>query len=218
MEPDFEWLSLDGDEEVVWWGQPRLRRILPTVAKAAVWVTVFVAVAVLGPRYLPRFVPVPIPVPDPVIVGGGLLLAALSAWPALRAYLRTRNVYYVLTDRNVYRKRGVLSTTVSRIGAGNVQNTRLKKDFFGNLFDYGTVEISTAGSGGTELTVTDLDDPETFRNELRRVTNERRPRDQGTTATATRGALDAASVDTLLTDARAMHETAERLAGRVVDG
>ncbi|MFB6301950.1 MAG: PH domain-containing protein [Haloferacaceae archaeon] len=218
MEADFEWLSLDGDESVVWWGQPRLRRILPTVAKSAVWVTAFVAVAVLGPRYIPRFVPVPVPVPDLVIVGGGLLLAVLSAWPALRAHLQTRNVYYVLTDRNVYRKRGVLSTTVSRIGAGNVQNTRLKKDFLGNLFDYGTVEISTAGSGGTELTVTDLDDPETFRDELRRVTNERRPRAGGTTAAATRGALDAASVDTLLTDARAMRETAERLAGRVVDG
>jgi uncharacterized membrane protein YdbT with pleckstrin-like domain len=216
MDADFEWLSLDGGESVVWWGQPRLRRILPAVAKSAVWVAVFVAVAVVGPRYAPQFLPVP--VPDVAIRAGGLLLAALAAWPALRAYVQTRNVYYVLTDRNVYRKRGVLSTTVTRIGAGNVQNTRLKKDFLGNLFDYGTVEISTAGSEGAELTVADLDDPETFRDELRRVTNEHRTRGEETTAARSRSALDAASADALVADARAMHEAAERMAGRVIDG
>lgn len=211
MDADIEWLSLDEGESVVWWGQPRLRRILPQVAKSAVWVAVFVAVALFGPRYAPP------QVPGLAVVAGGLLLAALSAVPVLGAYARTKNVYYVLTDRNVYRKRGVLSTTVARVGAGNVQNTRLSKDFLGNVFDYGTVEISTAGSGGADLTVSDLDDPETFRDELRRVIGEHRSRDEGAASTGS-GALDAASVDALLTDARAMRGAAERLAGRVTDG
>lgn len=212
MDASVDWLSLDEGETVIWWGQPRLRRILPRAAKSAVWVVLFLALAAVGPRFAPPRVP-----PLAVVVGG-LLLAVLSAVPVLGAYARTRNVYYVLTDRNVYRKRGVLSTNVTRVGVGNVQNTRLAKDFLGNLFDYGTVEISTAGSGGADLAVTDLDDPETFRAELREVMGRHRAADGRSGAARRSGALDAGSVDALLTDARAMREAAERVAGRVVDG
>lgn len=212
MDTEFEWLSPDEGETVVWRGRPRLRRILPTVATSAAWMLVFVAVAVVGPRYAPP------PVPGVAVAGGALLLAALSAWPAFRAYLRTRNVHYVLTDRNVYRKRGVLSTNVTRVGVGNVQNTRLKKDVLGTLFDYGSVAISTAGSGGADLTVTDLDDPDELRDELRRVTGQHRSRVEPTASAPARGALDAGTADALLADARAMREAAERLAWRVTDG
>ncbi|MFC7173424.1 PH domain-containing protein [Haloplanus litoreus] len=68
---------------------------------------------------------------------------------AATTYLRTVNVEYVLTDRNCYRKRGVLSTRVTRVGLANVQRTALQKNVWGNLFDYGTVSLSTAGSEGS---------------------------------------------------------------------
>lgn len=210
MNMNREWLTLDEGEEVVWEGGPRTRRILPQVGKSLAWMAVFVAVAVVGPRFAPPAIP------TVAVTGGGLLLAALSAWPAGRAYLETRNVEYVLTDRNVYEKHGVLSTNVVRVGAENVQNTELSKDVWGNLFDYGTVAVSTAGSGGAEVTFTDLNDPETFRDELRRVTGRYRSGEAAPSVAA--GALDVGTADALLDDARAMHETADRLATAVIDG
>lgn len=203
MVSDAEWLALDAGESVVWWGQPRLRRILPAVGKAAFWTAAFLAVAVLGPAVAPPAVP-PL-----AVAAGGLVLAALSASTAVRAYLRTRNVYYVLTDRNVYVKRGVLSTTVTRVGVANVQNTRLRKHLLGNLFDYGTVAISSAGSRGADLVVSDLDDPEQFRAELQRLTGAARP---DAVDPPTAPALDADGADALLAETAALRGAAERLA------
>ncbi|MFB6081170.1 MAG: PH domain-containing protein [Haloferacaceae archaeon] len=128
----------------------------------------------------------------------------------------TGNVAYVLTDRSVYEKHGVLSTNVVRVGVETVQNTELTKDVWGNLFDYGTVAVSTAGSEGSEVTFTDLNDPETFRDELRTVTSRYRSGDAGPSVAA--GSLDAGTVDALLDDARAIHRTADRLATAVIDG
>lgn len=204
MVEDAEWLSLDPGEELVWWGQPRVRRILPAVAKALFWAAVFLAAAVVGPQFAPP------DVPPLAVTAGGVLLAVAALGSAVAAYVRTRNVYYVLTDRNVYRKRGVLSTSVTRVGVANVQNTQLRKHPLGNLFDYGTVEVSSAGTGGADLVLRDLDDPETLREALQRVLAEARQRRPGNESLEARG-LDGAAVDVLLGEVRGMRETAERL-------
>jgi uncharacterized membrane protein YdbT with pleckstrin-like domain len=206
-----DWLSLDAGEEVVWSGGPRIRRILPDVARSAFWALVFLAGAVVGPRYAPPSIP------DIAVVGVALLLSVASVRSAAMAYLRTRNTAYVLTDRNVYEKTGVWSTNVIRVGVGNVQNTRLEKGVLGNLFDYGTVAVSTAGSSGDDLALTDLNDPETFRNELRRLTDGRSTPGGGAEDPSA-GVLDADAVDALLVEARSMRETAERLESGVTDG
>ena len=208
-----DWLSVDADETVVWQGAPRVRRILPTAAAATLWIALLVLAVTVGPRVAP----VPARAfPGVVLAGAALLLAGPAVAAVAWAYLRTTNVEYVLTDRNCYRKSGVLSTRVSRIGLSTVERTSLSKDVWGNLFDYGTVAVSTAGSGGAEVTFTDLNDPETFRDELRRVTRRYRSEDAETSAVT--GALDAGTAAALLDDARAMHETADRLAAAVIDG
>ncbi|MFB6081169.1 MAG: hypothetical protein ABEJ81_09250 [Haloferacaceae archaeon] len=69
MDTSREWLTLDDGEEVVWSGQPRMRRILPQVGKSLAWLVVFVVVAVVGPRFAPAGIP---PSPSP---------ASHSCWP-----------------------------------------------------------------------------------------------------------------------------------------
>jgi len=151
-----------------------------------------------------------------VALGGAALLLALPAVAAVAwAYLRTTNVEYVLTERNLYRKAGVLSTHVSRIDLSTVQRTSLTKTVWGTLFHYGTIEISTAGSEGADLRLTDLDDPGPVRGEIRRLTG-RRQSERGVgarTATATAAAtpIDAATADALLDDVRALREAATRV-------
>jgi uncharacterized membrane protein YdbT with pleckstrin-like domain len=212
MVTDESWLSLDAGEEVVWWGQPRLRRILPNVIRLTGWALAFLVVAVVGPRFAPPSIP------DLAVVGVAILLALASLRSAAMAYLRTTNTYYVLTNRNVYEKTGVWSTNVTRVGVANVQNTRLQKSLWGNLFDYGTVAVSTAGSSGDDLVLTDLNDPEAIRSELQRLLGTVRSRgDEGTTG-PTAGALNADAADALLSEARSMRTTAERLESGVTDG
>ncbi|MFW5918527.1 MAG: PH domain-containing protein, partial [Haloferacaceae archaeon] len=209
MVADQEWFSPSTGEEVVWWGKPRLWRIWPTVARSGFWALVFIAVAVVGPRFTAsRTIGLG-------ITGVGVVLALASLRSAVMAYLETRNVYYVLTDRNVYRKTGVWSTTVTRVGVENVQNTRLSKDFWGERFDYGTVAISTAGSGGTDILFSDLRDPETCREQLLRLTGETRAR---STSTGGAAALDSETVERVTTEMRALREGARRLESEVARG
>jgi uncharacterized membrane protein YdbT with pleckstrin-like domain len=204
MEPRPDWLSLDTDEAVVWRGAPRIRRVLPTAAAATLWIGLLVLGVLLGPR----FAPVPArALPDGLLVGAAFLLALPALAAAGGAFLRTANVEYVLTDRNCYRKAGVLSTRVSRIGLSTVERTSLTKGVWGNAFDYGTISISTAGSDGVDLRFADLDDPEPVRTEMRRLIGTRRPRDDREASSP----LDERTADVLLTDFRALRDSAARV-------
>lgn len=69
------------------------------------------------------------------------------------AWVDRENTAYVITNRAVYRKRGALSRDVKRVSFEKIQNTSLKQGIFGTYFDYGNVEISTAGSEGAEVTL-----------------------------------------------------------------
>jgi uncharacterized membrane protein YdbT with pleckstrin-like domain len=199
-----DWLSLDADETVVWQGAPRLRRILPTAAAATLWIVLLVLGPLLGPRFAPELVRT---FPRIALAGGALLLALPAVAAVAGAYLRTTNVEYVLTDRNLYRKAGVLSTRISRISLATVQRTSLSKSVWGNAFDYGTIEISTAGSDGVDLRLTDLDDPESARSEIRKRIGGR----QGAGDAASSTPLDSTTADALHDDLRALRDAATRV-------
>jgi uncharacterized membrane protein YdbT with pleckstrin-like domain len=201
-----EWLSLDPGEAVVWTGQPRLRRILSTVATSVLWSLV----ALAGAFVLTSYLPVELPVRDRVVWGVAVLWTLLQAVGPVGAYLRTTNTDYVLTGENVYEKTGVLSEHVTRVGVDRIQNTQLRKDVLGNLFDYGTIHLSTAGGGGVELSIEDLDDPDEFRTELRSLmarAGERTDRDSD----RGRGGVAPETVDALVDEARKLRESAETI-------
>ena len=206
-----DWFSLDTGETVVWEGAPRVRRVLPAVVAATLWIALLAVGAVLAVRTLV--------LSTPVVVGGAVLLALPAVAGVAWRYLRTVNVEYVLTDRNCYRKRGVLSTSVTRVGLADVERTALHKDVWGRLFDYGAVSISTAGTDGVDLRFTDLDDPETLRDELRRLVGAERGSGLAAASSGAAGAgLDAATADTLLTEFGALRAAADRLDREVSDG
>lgn len=216
MSTDHEWLSLDPGEEVVWTGQPRLWRIATTVAGGVVLTVLAFAVAV----YVSLSVdPAAWGLPEntTMLVWAAAVLIALSQVGSVTvAYLKVDKTDYVLTNRRVYRKHGIVSETVTSVGVDRVQNTTLHKDVTGTLFDYGTVSISTAGSGGADLTINDLNDPETFRDRLQeqvRAAGERAD-DAGERAAHGTG-IDAETMDALLREARGLRAVAERMEERV---
>lgn len=121
---EFDWLTLDPDEEVVWSGIPHELSLVPALA-----------------------------------VGVPLSLILVGIPIVVSAYLGRKNTEYVLTTDALYKKRGILSRDVKRIGFEKVQDTSYSQDFLGTRFGYGTVEISTAGGAGVELSFDNVPDP-----------------------------------------------------------
>jgi uncharacterized membrane protein YdbT with pleckstrin-like domain len=206
MDTHPDWLSLDAGEAVVWRGAPRIRRVLPTAVVAVIWIALLTLGAALGPALAP--VPTPA-LPGWLLAVGVVLLAVPAVAAVIRAVLHTRNVEYVLTDRGLYRKAGVLSTRVSRVDLSTVERTSLAKGVWGNVFDYGTISISTAGSDGVDLRFTDLDDPAPVRAEIRRLIGARRERHADTGAATVD--IDAETAGTLHDDFAALREAATRV-------
>jgi uncharacterized membrane protein YdbT with pleckstrin-like domain len=201
-----EWLSLDPGEAVVWRGAPRLRRIASNVASFVFWALVaFVAAAVIT-----TVLRIALPVPDLAVWGVAVLFALLKATGPVRAYLQTEHTDYVLTNTNLYEKTGVWSENVTRVGVDKIQNTQLKKDFFGNIFDYGTILVSTAGGSGVELSIDDLNDPDELRDALRTQMAQASQQPQHDAAPGA-GGIDPETVQALADEAQKLRETAETI-------
>lgn len=88
----------------------------------------------------------------------------IIAW----AWVDRENTAYVITNKAVYKKRGAISRSVKRVSFEKIQNTSFQQGIIGTHFDYGTVEISTAGSEGAELQFRAVEAPQTVQERLNR--------------------------------------------------
>lgn len=130
-------LALDPDETIHWSGHPRLLIILPDVVFGLLLVVVGVT-SVVAPDVGAPFLP------EEVVLWFGVLIPigiALPTW----TYLVVTNTWFVITDRALYVKRGVLGRRVEQLGLNRVQNTSYSQGIRGTLLGYGTVAIDTAG-------------------------------------------------------------------------
>lgn len=59
---------------------------------------------------------------------------------------------------------GSISRNVKRVSFEKILNTAFQQGIVGTHFDYGTVEISTAGSEGAKLQFRAVEAPKRFRN------------------------------------------------------
>ncbi|EJN57115.1 PH domain-containing protein [Halogranum rubrum] len=164
---DFDWLTLDGDEEILWADTPHPYSLVPAF-----------------------IVGVPLSI---VLVGIPILVSA---------YLTYQNTNYVVTSAALYKKTGVLSRSVQRIEFDKVQDTSYRQTFFGAQFGYGTVDISTAGGSGVELSFQNVADPQ----QLQTLINGRiRRRD----SRSTDGDDKTAVLDDILGELRAIRQAVE---------
>ena len=125
MESEFDWLTLDEGEEVLWADTPHQYSLVPAL-----------------------------------VVGLPLSLFLVGIPIVVSAYLTYKNTNYVVTSAALYKKTGVLSRSVQRIEFDKVQDTSYSQSFFGGQFGYGTVDISTAGGAGVELSFQSVSDPQ----------------------------------------------------------
>ncbi len=125
MEPEFDWLSLEDGEEVIWSGRPKMNSIYPSLAFGVLLIPVF---------------------------GLGLLII-------LASYLYIQNTHFIVSSEGVYKKTGIVSRRVKNIGFNKIQDISFSQGVFGNYFDYGNVEISTAGGQNVEMRFNSVEDP-----------------------------------------------------------
>lgn len=135
---------------------------------------------------IPAFI---IGIPLAVILIGILIIA----W----AWVDRENTTYVITDRAVYRKRGALSRSVKRVAFEKIQNTSLKQGVFGTYFDYGNVEISTAGSEGAEVTFRAVIEPRSVQQRVNQRLEEVKPDERSTDSPTERVGADERTVEVL---------------------
>lgn len=151
-------IALESGEGTEWEGRPRLTTILPSAGLGLLLVGAGIVTALLeGPSTL-------------VVAGVGLVLAGLAV-PA-GAYLWVTNTRYVVTDRALYRKTGVISRSVRRVELGRVQDSSFAQPVRGRLFGWGTVTFDVAGGGSVRFSR--IDDPK----EVRRLVDRARDRDE----------------------------------------
>ncbi|MFC7324412.1 PH domain-containing protein [Halorubrum rutilum] len=116
------------------------------------------------------------------IVGIPLSLVLIGLPVLAAAYLQYRNTNYVVTNRGLYSKRGILSRDVQQIGFDKVQNTSYSQSALGSSFGYGSVDVSTAGGSGVELQFRSIPDPASVQELIAREVDRRQGSERDSTA------------------------------------
>jgi uncharacterized membrane protein YdbT with pleckstrin-like domain len=92
------------------------------------------------------------------------LLLALFVYLDIQ-YIIWRSESYTISDQRVLLRRGVIGKFSRSIGISRVQDVTTSQGLLGRVFDYGTVEIESAGKDGAEV-LNYVPDPQDFRNVL----------------------------------------------------
>jgi len=96
-----------------------------------------------------------------LVIGLPLSLVLVGIPIVVGAYLNIKNTDFVVTSQGLYKKTGVLSRSVQKIGFDKVQNISFSQGFFGTQFGYGNIEVSTAGGSGVEMRFRSIEEPKT---------------------------------------------------------
>ena len=137
------------------------------------------------------------------VMGFGLLII-VGAW------FTVQNTDYVATNRSLYVKKGILSTNVETVDLDRIQNTNYSQSFLGKQLGYGTVEIATAGSEGSDLSFRAIEDASGVRDLIRGLSAEFE-RSGGGASPGVDGAAAADPMSDLADDLEATRKSLERI-------
>jgi membrane protein YdbS with pleckstrin-like domain/DNA-directed RNA polymerase subunit RPC12/RpoP len=99
------------------------------------------------------------------LLGTGLLFI-------IYALLDRNTRVYTLTSKRAMAKVGIISRTVHEVAIRDVKNINVKQGIIDRIFNLGTVEISSAGSSGIEVTFYGIKNPMPIRDKVRREKDE----------------------------------------------
>jgi uncharacterized membrane protein YdbT with pleckstrin-like domain len=98
----------------------------------------------------------------------GWIIAAVCFFAALmfalRAWIIRRMTEFVVTDRRVIYRRGIVSRNTVEVNMDKIESVDVNQTLLGRIFDYGDVTIK--GTGSTLEPLLRVDRPIAFRNEI----------------------------------------------------
>lgn len=114
-------------------------------------------------------------------VGSSTIYLTLPLWWFLPFFtlmggiLRIYNVRYVVDNRGIEARIGILSTrqSVTRVRYEDIRNFEINQTILGRILDYGIVEISTSASDGVEVIMEGVASPEEVKDMLERERDKR---------------------------------------------
>jgi len=107
------------------------------------------------------------------IIGIPLSLVLVGIPILVGSYLQYTNTNYVVTNRGLYSKRGILSRDVQQIGFDKVQNISYSQSALGSSFGYGSVHGSTAGGSAVGRKFRSIPDPASLQELIAREVDDR---------------------------------------------
>lgn len=104
------------------------------------------------------------PVIESIAPSAVYLFTIILAPITLLQYLSIKNTDYVVTNKRIYRKDGVLSESVGNTELHRVQDVGYDQSAIGNALGFGNVSFSTAGGSGDEVEFNAVEDPREIQN------------------------------------------------------
>lgn len=92
----------------------------------------------------------------------GFLIIPL--WFGIKGLIRYLTTEYVIDDKKVIAKSGLLSTTVEEMRFNKIESVAVLKPFWGKIFGYANVAVN--GTGGKSVVIANVQDANTYKNML----------------------------------------------------
>ncbi|MFC6989175.1 PH domain-containing protein [Haloplanus sp. GCM10025708] len=150
-----------------------------------------------------------------VLIGFLILLTLPFSWFSIK------NTDYVVTNKSLYVKKGVLSTNIESVALDKIQNTEYSQSFWGKQFGFGSIDISTAGSSGAEISLRNIKNARDVRETITSLSNEYSTTARQSKATGDEQAGATAptteGMDELIEELRATRQAMERIEQRLRD-
>ncbi|WP_039423479.1 PH domain-containing protein, partial [Porphyromonas gulae] len=93
----------------------------------------------------------------------GYVLIAIALWGIINSYLGRRYAEYVVTNKRVIFKLGLIRRSVVELQLNKAEAIAFGESFWGRIFNFGTVVVTT---GGATNTYPYIADPLSFRRAI----------------------------------------------------
>ena len=87
----------------------------------------------------------------------------------LYAILDQKTKVFSLTTRKVMMQSGIISRKTSEVGMRDIRSINMSQGILERIFGLGTVQISSAGTGGIEVEFKGIKNPATVRDQVRKT-------------------------------------------------
>jgi uncharacterized membrane protein YdbT with pleckstrin-like domain len=135
------WLDLLEDEHTIWRDNPSIFMLAPGTALGII--LTFGYVALIGQGLIPGDI-------TQHLLRSVIILPVFYL-PLALTELRRRNIEYVITNKRVAKKTGIISRHGDPINASNIQNIKYTQGVVDRLLDIGELQVMTSGRGDVDM-------------------------------------------------------------------